>query len=106
TDDPVKAVENGELHFDLEGRKLAGRFVLIRRDRDQSGEKQWLLLHKNDEYAEPGWDPEQHPQSVKTGRTNDEVAGAPEALWRGDLPASEASVPVGPPRRTWEPPSD
>src|SRR5690606_20368261 len=72
-----------------------GRFVLIRRDRDQGGRAQWLLLHKNDDAAQPGWDPEDHPASVKSGRTNDEVAAAPEALWRSDLPASEAEVPLG-----------
>ncbi|MFZ0873617.1 MAG: DNA polymerase ligase N-terminal domain-containing protein, partial [Pseudonocardiaceae bacterium] len=32
TDDPARAIERGELHFDLHGEKLAGRFVLIRRD--------------------------------------------------------------------------
>ena len=37
------------------------------------GEKQWLLLHKHDDDAVAGWDPEEHPRSVKTGRTNDEV---------------------------------
>ena len=79
TDDPAAAIEKGELHFDLQGEKLAGRFVLVRRDRTPtaSGKEQWLLLHKNDEHAEPGWDPEDHPRSVKSGRTNDEVAGRP-----------------------------
>ena len=32
TDDPVAAVAAGELHFDLHGDKLAGRFVLVRTD--------------------------------------------------------------------------
>ncbi|HWC11792.1 MAG TPA: DNA polymerase ligase N-terminal domain-containing protein [Acidimicrobiales bacterium] len=106
TDDPVQAVEKGDLHFDLQGEKLAGRFVLVRRDRDQSGKEQWLLLHKNDDHAVAGWDPEDHPHSVKTGRTNEEVAAAPEALWRSDLPAAEARIEVGPPRRSWDPPTD
>ncbi len=106
TDDPARAIEKGDLHFDLQGEKLAGRFVLVRRDRDQSGKEQWLLLHKNDEHAVPGWDPEDHPRSVKTGRTNDEVAVAPEALWRSDLPAAEAKVQVGEPRRTWDSPTE
>ena len=113
--DPAAAVEKGDLHFDLHGEKLKGRFVLIRRGRDGSGGKeQWLLLHKDDEFAEPGWDPEDHPHSVKSGRTNDEVADAPEAMWRSDLPADQAEVPVeGASRRrrreplpTWDPPTD
>jgi bifunctional non-homologous end joining protein LigD len=106
TDDPVRAIEGGELHFDLQGEKLVGRFVMIRRDRDGSGKEQWLLFHKNDEYAEPGWDPEDHPRSVKSGRTNDEVAAAPQALWRSDLPASEASIPLGQAaQQAWEAPT-
>ena len=50
-----------------------------------------------------GWDPEDHPRSVKSGRTNDEVKAEPEALWRSDRPASEAKVDLV---RSWEPPSD
>jgi bifunctional non-homologous end joining protein LigD len=104
TDDPARAIESGELHFDLHGEKLAGRFVLVRSGAAQPRGEQWLLIHKNDDYARPGWNPEEHPRSVKSGRTNDEVAAAPEWMWRGDLPASEAAVPlVRTP--TWDPPS-
>jgi bifunctional non-homologous end joining protein LigD len=71
--DPAEALNKGDLHFDLDGEKLKGRFVLVRRDKPD-GKDDWLLLHKKDEAAQPGWDPEQHPQSVKTGRTNDDVA--------------------------------
>ena len=105
-EDPARAIEKGNLHFDLQGQKLAGRFVLVRRDRDQSGKEQWLLLHKHDEHAQAGWDPEAHPRSVKSGLTNDEVAAAPEALWRSDLPAGEAAVRMGQPRRSWASPTD
>ena len=35
--------------------------------------EQWLLIKKRDAAAVAGWDAEDHPQSVKTGRTNDEV---------------------------------
>lgn len=94
TDDPAAAVAAGELHFDLVGEKLAGRFVLVRTGADGRGRNQWLLLHKADDAAVPGWRPEDHPRSVKSGRTNDEVRDAPEALWRSDLPAAEAEVPV------------
>ena len=47
-DDPVAAVEAGDLHFDLDGEKLQGRFVLVRRGRGD-GKEQWLLLHKHDD---------------------------------------------------------
>jgi bifunctional non-homologous end joining protein LigD len=87
TDDPADALGRGELHFDLHGEKLAGRFVLVRRDG-----KDWLLLHKDDGAARVGWNPEDHPRSVISGRTNDEVAAAPAAMWQGGVPAAEAAV--------------
>jgi bifunctional non-homologous end joining protein LigD len=84
--DAAAAIAAGELHFDLEGERLRGRFVLVR---TEGGDKEkWLLLHKRDDHAVVGWDPEDFPQSVKSGRTNDEVAGRPSA----------------PPLR-WEPPT-
>jgi bifunctional non-homologous end joining protein LigD len=103
---PRRAVERGELHFDLHGEKLAGRFALVRSSRqpDRSGKEQWLLLHKRDEDAVAGWDPEDHPRSVKSGRTNDQVAAAPEAMWNSDAPAERAEVPLVP-DRSWEPPT-
>ncbi|HUR48714.1 MAG TPA: DNA polymerase ligase N-terminal domain-containing protein [Acidimicrobiales bacterium] len=89
--DPGKALKKGELHFDMEGERLRGRFALVRTDRAaRSGKDQWLLIHKNDEFAVEGWDAEAFPESVKTGRTNDEVAAAPDARWHSDLPVAEA----------------
>jgi bifunctional non-homologous end joining protein LigD len=79
-DAPVQAVARGGLHFDLHGSKLAGRFALVRRGR-QGDREQWLLIHKHDDSAVLGWDPEDHPRSVKSGRTNDEVKSAPAATW-------------------------
>src|SRR3954470_29962 len=82
TDDPRAAIEQGELHAEVHGDKLRGRLVLLRRDRDsrrdgggdgairardgESGEP-WMLLHKRDQYAVEGWDPEEHPRSVLSG---------------------------------------
>jgi bifunctional non-homologous end joining protein LigD len=106
TDDPAAAIAGGELHLDVQGEKLAGRFVLVRTGRNGSGGKeQWLMLHKNDDHAVAGWDPEEHPHSVKSGRTNDEVAAVPEALWRGDRPAAEAAVDLGRRPPAWDPPT-
>lgn len=92
TDDPVRAVANGELHFDLYGDKLSGRFILVRTRTDASGKEEWLLLHKHDSHAVDGWNAEDHPRSVLSGRTNDEVKADPDRLWRSDLPADQASV--------------
>ncbi len=98
--DPAAALEQGELHAEVHGEKLRGRLVLVRRDHqdgDKSGDKeQWLLLHKKDRYAVAGWDPEQHPRSVLTGRTNDDVKEDPDRMWRPDAPADEAEVSMLP----------
>jgi bifunctional non-homologous end joining protein LigD len=102
TDDPAGAVANGELKFRLEGEKLKGRFTIVRTSRrpgsapnrafeDDQGE-QWLLIHKRDPDSVSGWDAEDHPQSVKTGRTNDEVKANRDAIWIGAAPAAQAEI--------------
>ncbi len=91
TDDPGAAVRSGELKFVFHGEKLKGRFVLVR-TRASGGEEDWLLMHKRDEFADPDWDVDKLPKSVKSGRTNDEVkAGAP-AVWDSRAPAAEAAI--------------
>jgi bifunctional non-homologous end joining protein LigD len=94
--DPTKALRKGDLHVDLHGEKLRGRFVLVRRDGEEDDHESWMLLHKRDEAAVEGWDPEEHPRSVLTGRTNEEVAADPDRAWRSDAPASEAEVSLLP----------
>jgi bifunctional non-homologous end joining protein LigD len=92
-DDPGRAVRSGELHVDVYGEKLRGRFVLVRTNHDKD---EWLLLHKHDEFAVEGWDAEDHPQSVLSGRTNDEVKADPDRMWRSDVPAQRAAVLLKP----------
>jgi bifunctional non-homologous end joining protein LigD len=94
--DPGRALAAGELHVDLYGEKLHGRFVLVRTSRGRSGKEEWLLLHKRDEFAAAGWSAEDHPRSVLTGRTNDQVKADPDRMWRSDLPAARASIPLKP----------
>ena len=115
TPDPLAAIAAGELKFRLHGEKLTGRFTIVRTsprpgaapsrpfERDEG--EQWLLIKKRDEAAVSGWDPEDHPASVKTGRTNDEVKAARDAYWISEAPARVAEIdltaaePVsGPPR--------
>jgi bifunctional non-homologous end joining protein LigD len=89
--DPRRAITKGELHADLFGEKLRGRFVLVRTGPPAERED-WLLLHKHDGFAVDGWDAEDHPKSVLSGRTNDEVKADPDRMWRSDLPAARAAV--------------
>ncbi|OHV42146.1 hypothetical protein BBK14_11010 [Parafrankia soli] len=75
TTDPVAAVAAGELHADVFGHKLRGRLVLVRGDGEQ-----WHLLHTRDAHAVAGWDLEEHPRSVLSGRTNEEVRADPDRM--------------------------
>jgi bifunctional non-homologous end joining protein LigD len=106
--DAGAAVAAGELKFSLTGEKLKGRFTIVRtggrrRKGDDPGARafeddagdQWLLIHKRDDTSVPGWDAEDFPQSVKTGRTNDDVKGARDALWNGQAPAASAEIDLG-----------
>lgn len=94
TGDPAAAVSAGELKFRLFGERLRGRFTIVRTgSRDAYGRRdereQWLLIHKRDEAAVPGWDAEDHPQSVKTGRTNDEVRDGVAPRFEMQPPAAD-----------------
>lgn len=115
SDDPAAELREGQLHAELHGERLRGKFLLVRSDRRGGGgrggardgdKEQWLLLHKRDEHAVEGWDAEDHPTSVVSGRTNDEVAADPDRLWRSDVPAAEAEVDLHPPVPDVEAPDD
>ncbi len=101
TPDPLRAVEDGELKFELHGEKLRGRYTIVRTSRRpgsapsaafEDDSEQWLLIKKRDAHAAAGWDAEDHPQSVRTGRTNDEVKANRDALWMSDMPAATAAI--------------
>jgi bifunctional non-homologous end joining protein LigD len=94
-------VENGELKFVLAGQKVRGRFTIVRTSRRpgsapttafEDDSEQWLLIKKRDADAVAGWDAEDHPLSVKTGRTNDEVKANRDALWISETPAAVAAI--------------
>nr|WP_148574849.1 DNA polymerase ligase N-terminal domain-containing protein [Nocardioides caldifontis] len=94
-DDARTAVEAGDLHVELSGEKLRGRFALVRRG-EKGDREQWLLVHKRDEDAVEGWEPHDHPRSVLTGRTNDEVAADADHVWLSGAEAASAEVVVAP----------
>jgi DNA ligase D-like protein (predicted 3'-phosphoesterase) len=62
--------DGDHLSFVLDGAKLAGRFGLTR-----TGGRQWILVKARDEEARPGSDVvAEHPESVRSGRTWEQVA--------------------------------
>ncbi|MBA3586538.1 MAG: DNA ligase D [Chloroflexi bacterium] len=89
TPDPGAALRNGEIKFVLRGEKVRGRFTIVRTDNRGGDEERerWLLIHKRDESAVAGWDAEDHPSSVKTGRTNDEVRDGREPRFDIQMPS-------------------
>ncbi len=92
TDNPGNAVRSGELKLRLDGDKLRGRFTLVKTRGYDSNEDSWLLIHKKDGDADPEWDVDEHPRSVKTGRTNDEVKAGRDAVWDSHAPAEQANI--------------
>ncbi len=69
-----EALDHGKLLILLGGRKLRGRFVLIRTDGGkiawEGGRENWLLIKLKDRYATPGEDvTAQRQASVVSGRT-------------------------------------
>ena len=107
--DPGAAIAAGELKFRLFGQKLRGRYTLVRArgsassrsagrrsepaesEPDRDGEP-WLLIHKRDADALPGWEPEDHRQSVRTGRTNEEVAAGAAPRFDAPPPGAQAAL--------------
>ncbi len=95
TPDPSAALRSGEIKFVLHGEKVRGRFTIVRTDGRRGasaddGREQWLLIRKRDSASVAGWDAEEHPHSVKSGRTNDEVLTRVAPRFEGAPPA-----PVG-----------
>jgi bifunctional non-homologous end joining protein LigD len=75
--DPNLGLRKGKLEFDLSGKKLHGRWVLVRlRGRERSGKPNWLLIKRHDEFARPLSEFDvlnEQPQSVKSGRTLEDL---------------------------------
>ena len=70
---PDQQIERGDFKFHLNGEKLQGDFVLVHmRGRGKGNE--WLVIKKRDQFAQVNWDVEAHARSVKTGRTQEEIA--------------------------------
>jgi bifunctional non-homologous end joining protein LigD len=76
--DPDAGYKKGHLDFTLEGKKLHGRWHLVRMH-GRAGEKKqpWLLIKSKDEAARSASDPdilEEQPLSVVSGRSIPEIA--------------------------------
>jgi len=85
--DPSKTIEEGHLHFTLEGERMKGEWVMFRL-KPKPGEKAepWILKKVTDDYADPNEGDalvDNCVTSVITGRTMAEIA-AGEDVWRSN----------------------
>ena len=74
---PSESLRRGEVKFRLHGVRLRGRYALVR----TRSEKDWLLIKKKDEAADPNFKIEGFDTSVKTGRTKEEIEQGKDAIW-------------------------
>jgi bifunctional non-homologous end joining protein LigD len=76
--DAGAGLRHGRLDFRLAGKKLKGRWHLVRmRQRPGQRQQSWLLIKANDAFARTRGDPDildQQPRSVVSGRSIDEIA--------------------------------
>ena len=85
--DPRKTIEEGHLHFTLEGERMKGEWVMFRL-KGKPGEKAepWMLKKVTDEFANADAGDalvDEHVTSVTTDRTMAEIA-AGEDVWRSN----------------------
>lgn len=74
--DAEEGLRAGSLKFALKGRRLRGKWALIRmKAKEGEEENNWLLLKERDEYAQTDSGVSRFAFSVRTGRTMEEIAG-------------------------------
>src|SRR5580692_9434010 len=68
--DPAAEIGAGKIKFILHGKKLRGEFTLVKiKAREDEHGVPWLLIKDRDEHADSDYDPAEHPESVKSGKT-------------------------------------
>jgi bifunctional non-homologous end joining protein LigD len=110
--DPRKTLEQGHLHFTVEGERMKGEWIMIRL-KPRPGEKNenWILRKVADEHAGGGTVlTEKYLTSIKTGRSMQEIAADKKAKelssFQRALKSTSASAPAkaGAQRRKAGPP--
>jgi bifunctional non-homologous end joining protein LigD len=92
-DDPADEIANGKIKFVLHGTKLKGLFTLVRiKPREGEHGDPWLLIKDHDGNDPKTWDAEDYPESVKTGKTLEDVKNDPNAkTWQSKPRATRKS---------------
>ncbi len=87
-------LENGALKFVLDGRRLKGKWALVRlKGKEGETKENWLLLKEKDEYAKEGDGISGFGTSIRTGRTMEEIeAGKDETFTRNPFASAEVQL--------------
>ncbi|MDE2483356.1 MAG: non-homologous end-joining DNA ligase [bacterium] len=82
--DPADEIAKGKITFAMHGKKLKGLFTLVRiKPRTGESGEPWLLLKDHDAFEDPSWDPAEHAESVRSGKTLAEIKRDPASkTWR------------------------
>lgn len=91
--DAKKAYRKGHMEFELDGKKLKGRWHLVRmKGKPDEKRENWLLIKAHDDQANEETDvTEEAETSVKTGRTIEEVEKNPIDTWNSKPVSSKAA---------------
>src|SRR3984957_2070865 len=90
--DPAQEIANGKIKFILHGKKMHGMFTLVK-IKSKGGESgdPWLLIKDKDEFVDPSYDVNDHPESAVTGKTLEDIAGNAKAkTWQSNRSAAPA----------------
>jgi bifunctional non-homologous end joining protein LigD len=108
-EDVDAGLKEGSLKFVLHGKKMKGKWALIRmhgRMEGKAGKPNWLLIKEHDEYER---DPkakavtESEPNSVVTGRALEAIAADGDHVW-GEKQSAKSDKPIRQKREKTQPP--
>ena len=91
--DAAESLRKGHLRFELAGKKMLGRYHLVR-TRGEKGGESWLFFKGKDEHAREGGALPWGEESVITGRSLEEVAGARDRVWHSNRVDKESARPT------------
>ncbi|MEQ7873482.1 DNA ligase D [Sphingomonas sp. ASV193] len=102
--DPAKTIEEGHLHFRLEGERMRGDWVMFRlKGKDGERQEPWMLKKVDDEFAgDSDTLVERDVTSVETGRTMAEIAAGTDEWRTKKGGARKKAASVEPPK--YQPP--
>jgi bifunctional non-homologous end joining protein LigD len=98
--DVERGLEEGNLKFELHGKKLKGAWALVRMKgrADRSGKENWLLIKEKDAFARSETDPaitDRELKSAITKRSMDQIAKSEDHVWNSSAEKRDAAKKSG-----------